>query len=35
MVEVHTEGWPAGIYMVKVKTENRDNSEVKKIIIIP
>ena len=30
MVEVVTEGWPAGIYMVKVKTENRDNSEVKK-----
>jgi hypothetical protein len=35
MVEVITEGWPAGIYMVKVKTENRDISEVKKIIIIP
>ncbi|MBP6693713.1 MAG: T9SS type A sorting domain-containing protein [Saprospiraceae bacterium] len=35
MVEVLTEGWPAGIYLVKVKTENRDNSVVKKIIIIP
>jgi hypothetical protein len=35
MVEVLTQGWPAGIYLVKVKTENRDNSVVKKIIIIP